>query len=771
MNQTWRKLRGPALAPALLIAVALQFVLLALLIHQSPAPRVRTTFGGADIDISADRAWAAAPGPCATVRWDLEGIQSLHVNGDGEVGQDAMEFCPAPGAQNLVFSVTAATGESRNITVTIYPDFLSALASWLAVAALLMPLFVGGYFLVTLRLAQPLARDPAALLAMLALLLGILVWQAARPATAAGILDQMERAFTSWSWQLLGSLLAGLIVLALGASALRRGWPGKKGDLAAAGAFCILTLIFVAQGGIDSIGRWESWEFQAFFEGRESRVGTELLSRYWLRAPAALATAINPDSFVGYHIVNGAMNWVSQLFFYAILRRLRAPAWLAFLATVLFFVYPVNVKLLSLRSISHTLGKMSLLAAIFLALACLQKPSRARLLGIWLTLLLNVGAYDSSMALVLVIPLLWWLLGRRRIWRNINFTVIWYLAPVLKLTQIALLALGGRYFYGLRFTSGASISDFLSLERASSFLHLAATFYRQTLFLGWQEALGALGQAGWLAPGAAMLGLIGAIALYLHREGNSETLPSNKMLTVVMIAGLLIILPSIAVLALLGIYTGDLWRAYIHVPIGAAIALVSLVALATAPVKTTSRRQLLIMGLCLLLILPGIARLSLQQRQYQWEADTEASVLRQIVEQAPSIDPDAYLMLYTTMSADEFAARGIWHLEWSMLDSAVYMLYQGRGPKVAFLCKSSGWCSRDNISSLVGNRNFLDADEDFRDVVIFQLFDDLRVQLLRELPPELRERAVNRYDPERLIDAEAPLPPRARSLLASVWRD
>ena len=128
-------------------------------------------------------------------------------------------------------------------------------------------------------------------------------------------------------------------------------------------------------------------------------------------------------------------------------------------------------------------------------------------------------------------------------------------------------------------------------------------------------------------------------------------------------------------------------------------------------------------------------------------------------------------MLYTTMSGEDLSARGIWQLEWSMLDSAVYMLYKGRGPKVAFLCKSDGSCSRDNIHELVGNRRYLSADEDYRDVVMFQLHDDLRVVLLHELPPELRERERYLYDPGRLIDPSAPLPPRARTMLAAVWRD
>ena len=761
-------LRRLPLVPALLAVIALQLGLLALLILQGPAPRVRTAFGGADIAISADRAWTNGPGHCATVRWDLEGIQSLYVNGEGKVGQDEMEFCPGPGAKNLVFAVTAATGESRNITFTINPDFAGALASWLAVAALLTPLFIGGYFLVTMRLAQPLARDPAALLSLLALLLGILLWQAARPATAAGILDQMERTFTSWSWHLLGSVLAGLIVLALGFNALRRGsWPGIRGDLAAAGAFLFMTLVFVWQGGIDSIGQWESWEFQAYFEGRDARAGGELLSRFWLRAPAALAMVISPDSFVGYHMVNGAMFWGMLLFFYAIMRRLRAPAWLAFLATVLFLVYPVNSKLMSLRSVSITLGKMALLAAVFLALDLRAKPDRLRLLGLWVMLLLNLGTSEYGLVLVLVCPLLWW----ARSWPSFNLTLIWYLAPVVKLAQVALLVVDARTIYGLRFFAEKRVDDFVSLERASAFLDSAAAAYLQTFVVGWQEALGALGQDGWLAPGAAILGLVGIVALYLSRDSNPAALPSNRRLTVGLIGGLLFILPSIAVLVLLGIYTGGLWRAYAYVPIGAAIAVMSLLALLSTALNDLRQRQLLITGLCLLLFLPGIARLSGRQRLYQQGADAKARVLRQIVEQAPSIDNGAHLMLYTTMSGEDLSARGIWQLEWSMLDSAVYMLYKGRGPKVAFLCKSDGSCSRDNIHKLVGNRRYLGADEDYRDVVMFQLHDDLRVELLQELPPELRERERYLYDPGRLIDPSAPLPPRARTMLAAVWRD
>lgn len=207
MSNTWREMGRLPLIPALLTVIALQLILLAWLMVQGPALGVNTAFDGATVSITAEPAWATAPGQCVTVRWELQGIASLYINGAGKVGHDKMEFCPRAGALNLVFAVSAAAGESRNITITIHPDFPSALASWLALAALLLPLFIAGYFLATMRMTQPSARDPAALLALLALLLGVLLWQAARPATVAAILDQFERTFTSHSWHLLGAAL------------------------------------------------------------------------------------------------------------------------------------------------------------------------------------------------------------------------------------------------------------------------------------------------------------------------------------------------------------------------------------------------------------------------------------------------------------------------------------------------------------------------------------------------------------------------------------
>ena len=771
MNQTLRRLRGPALALALLILVALQFALLALLIHQSSAPRVDTSFGGAAVDISADRAWTLQPGQCATVRWDLEGIQSVYINGEGKVGQDEMLFCPTPRRMHLRFEITAGSGDARDFNFVIH-SLPAAIQAWLLMLGLVLPLPIAGYYFATM---WP-DRRPSSLLTLLLLLAAALLaglhLQAAQPDLITNTLDQADSIFKTRAWQSLGFALAGVIYLPLAGNALRSGLQrGSRADIIAIGAFA-LVLLLLTQAGLESIPHWEIWKNQAFFEGRPTQGEHELSVRFWLLAPHALATTISPNAFTGYHVVNFFQFWGILSLFYGILRQLRVPGWLAFLATILLLFYPVYADLTSIRAITISFNRLSFLTAVYLALAYHENPSRLRLLGLWLALLLNVGTYEIGLAMLLVCPLLWWLPTPRRIWRNINLTAIWYLAPIAKAAHVLLLLLHNRSFYGAGFISGPDASNQISPEKTGDYVDRIANIYRQAFVDGWGEAVNAISQNSWAAPTIVTLALISVTAALLVREATpDETFPRPKQIAGAAAAGFLLVLPAIGILMWFGFYASDAKQIYSYVPIGAAIAVLGLLALATAFIERPRLRHTIIVACSMLLIWSGLSRLYLQQWRHHVKADAKARVFQQIVEQAPAFEYGAFLMLFTTMQTDELADRGIAELQYEMFDSAIYMLYQERRPLATTLCTYARNCTSFDTILQYTDRDFLDDPEDYRDVVIFQLHEDLRVELLRELPPELRERAVNRYDPERLIDFSAPVPPRARSLLGAAWRD
>ncbi len=763
------ELPKPRLVPVLLAIVAVQFILLGLRIHLEPAPGIDTGFAGASVALSADRAWTIRPGQCASVRWQLEGIASVYVNHEGKVGQDEMAFCPTPSNRNLIFEITSASGETRSFRFIIQ-SLPAAIQIWLVFLALLSPFLVAGYYLATLRLERRSISDPSPFLLLAAILLLGLLIQTAQPDFIAGVLDHTSELFKSLSWQRLGLVLAVLVYAPLAFQALRRGRQrGLTSELAAAGAFFLVALLLFAPAGFESIGQWEIWTNQSFLEGRPAKLEHELIVRFWILVPHVAAMAISPDSFAGYHLVNLFLFWAMMVAFYAIMRQLGAPPWLAFLAAILFLVYPVNSRLMSIRSIGMTFGKLSLLAAVFLILECRENPSRLRLLGVWLALLFNVGTYETALVIVLVIPLLWWWREPRRLWRNINLTAIWYLVPIAKAAHILLMLLEDRFFYGSWFISGSQASGLVTLDKFGEYVDRVGSVYRRAFIDGWGEALAALGQNESIALTAITLALVGAVAAWLARRAEAERqFPPRRSILGAMLAGFLFILPSIGVLMWTK-HAGDLWRMYVYVPIGAAIFVMGLVVLVSAPVKSARLRQAFVIGLALLLIWPGLSRLYAQQHQLNLNANAKAGILRQIVEQAPEFQDDAHLILFTTLSADALEALGVRELRYNMFNGAMHMLYQDRRPLVSFMCIYDLGCSRDDNYLQYVDRDFLSADETYSDVVMFQLHADLRAELLFELPPELRERERNHYDPQRLIDVAAPPPARARSLLASVW--
>ncbi len=727
-----------------------------------PPPYIHTNFGGATVQIQADRSWALLPGDCATISWDLEGIQSVYVNGSGKVGADRLIFCPAPGEGSLNFEIRAGDGELRNFEVFIHNLFTYALTC-LILMAFALSFGIAGWYLITLRLDQPISLNGGVVLALLALLpLGVLI-QVAQPAFIPHFAEGLGEIFKSRHWHLLGSLLAGLVYIPLALQLLRSVGRGKLGaDLAAIAAFFAILLIMFAQAGFDGIGQWESWPLQAYFEGRPSKAESELISRYWALAPHALSASLSWHSFVGYHLINFAIFWGMLALFYGILRQLGLAAWLAFLAALLFLVYPVNSSLMSLRSLPMTFSKLALLAAVFWALDCRGRLSRLRLLGIWLALLLSLGVHEYAFVIILLIPILWWR-GQLEIWHKLNLTVIWLLVPVAKVAYLQLLNAAGISYYGTWSFAPPAGKDNL-LEIIGYYLDVIANAYLRTYVYGWGEALGSLAQNVWLAPTILTLGLVGLAAAWLARDAGADDLPSRSQLMMALAGGLLFILPAIGVVMWVARRAFGLWRMYVYAPIGASIAVLALVLLMTSAVTSMRLRKAIVIAVCILLILPGLSRLYVQQDFFRRSADAKAHVLMQIVEQAPAFLPEARLIVLTGMSSQDLRDRGIKELHSNMLDAAIFMLYQEGRPKVAALCMVAENCGSSDIDI---SADWLAQTEDFGDVVFFRLHEDLRTELLLAFPPELLERDDANYDPSRLIDFAAPIPPRAMTMLAS----
>ena len=317
-----------------------------------------------------------------------------------------------------------------------------------------------------------------------------------------------------------------------------------------------------------------------------------------------------------------------------------------------------------------------------------------------------------------------------------------------------LLAIGDRDYYGNFLINSAIESERLPIGPLGHFHEIVGNVYLQSFVNGWEEAVSALGQGSWLVvPTTAMLALTAAIAAFLVYDIKLSVYPSRRQIVVAFMSGLLLVLPAIGVLMWLERYNRGHWRMYVYAPVGAAIAVSSLILLLALLFKNLRIRRAFVVGLHLLIVLPALARLHNQQAYYVDSANAKAKILLQIVEQAPAFEPDAQLILMTEMSGSELRRRGVGELRTNMLDGAAYILYGESHLKAAYLCVLGRPCSKDDIDI---RRGHLEDTTDFSDIVLFRLHDDLSVELLRALPPELGGSDNDTYNLDRLIDTSAP---------------
>ena len=257
---------------------------------------------------------------------------------------------------------------------------------------------------------------------------------------------------------------------------------------------------------------------------------------------------------------------------------------------------------------------------------------------------------------------------------------------MMKVVYLLLLELSDRQYYGSFMLNNTTRSAGFPFDSISYYLEIVGNVFRRTFVLGWQEAVSALDQVSWLVPTTAMLTLTGAIAAFLVYDNNKMVYPPPRQLAVAFMSGLLFIMPAIGVLMWLEKYNRGLWRMYVYVPVGAAIAVSSLILLLAYLFKRPRFRRVVVVGLHLLIILPSLARLFNQQASYVDSANIKAKILLQIVEQAPAFEPDAQLILMTEMSGSELRRKGVGELRTNMLDGAAYILYGESRPKAAYLC-------------------------------------------------------------------------------------
>lgn len=570
-----------------------------------------------------------------------------------------------------------------------------------------------------------------------------------------------ESAFIGF--QSLGLALAGLVFTPLLVAAGRDAWRLRKWhDLCALAGFFALVLLLYLPFGFDGVGHWELWVNNAAIQGQyDVKHRGEEVSRFFAIMPHILATLLDSDSFIGFNLVHFALHFGKLAVLYIILRQLGARHLVAFLIAILSFAYPANSGLMSLRSLPLNHAVFWLLVGLCLLLDWLRNPRRHSLLGVLLALLYNTASNETGYALILVLPALWWLRGGHSPRLKLGATILWYLSPAFKAAWLLLLNLTRRPNYTGGLGSGGSLF--------ANPVEALRSVYQQTFFDGWREAVASLADNHWLLPTLLGLALIAAVALYLARPASPPQPPSRRQIGAGLLGGLLLIIPAVGVLMWFSAYQNDTWRMSFYVPFGAAVAVICLLLLLTAKLKDGRRRDYALISLCLLLLLPSLARLFAQHAETIAAADRKARIMHEIVSLVPAPHAQTQLLVMTSMSWPTMQERGIWELAaGAMFDSALWLIYEDDAPDGATFCLSQSRCGRiasDDMLLVATDRAAA-----LQKTLLLHVDDDLQVSLVDDPAAYLGWDIDVEYDSSRLYTADAPLPPRVNSLLASTLR-
>ena len=606
----------PLLTLALLLPL---FIALALALM--PPPTLLIEMDGGMAHVTADRRWTVLAGDCLQISWTLAENQSLHIDGATVQGEGSAAFCPRVFQPSPLIAWRGGDGAAHlaRLDNMHLPDVLVNLACLTLLSA------IGIVALLLLWTNAPDRRLNwrAFLTLLLAAAIAILLTRfVTRAMSVEGILSLLKALFLLRPWQFVGALLGVLLYAGLAGAALRHGWNGRGTDGLALLGFAGFILLLYLPFGFGAVAHFEQWIMRAYLEGMPFRLtDAELVQRPFLMLPGAAGLSLTSESFHGLNLVFALILWGKLTFCYMSLRHIGARDWCAFLIALLVLAYPVDIALLSLRSIAIQTHILFFLTAVYLMLRCIKRPTRLGLLALWLSLALCVGMSENAYGLILVAPIWWWRRESRIRWK-INLTIIWYLAPGLKAVYMALLWLTGRSFYrsGEFFGDSAAAShDIIAFS-----LENYARIYHQSFAAGWVEAIETMGNGDRLPHSLAMLILAAAIAWFFWRGSDGGGLSTARQSARTLALGLLLILPAAVVVVWIPGWGDSFWHPYFLTPLASAIAVFSALLLITSRVPDAKWREAAVIGLCLLLLLPAISRLVQQQAHYVKSAHNKA---------------------------------------------------------------------------------------------------------------------------------------------------
>lgn len=493
--------------------------------------------------------------------------------------------------------------------------------------------------------------------------------------------------------------------------------------------------------------------------------------------PYYLGYSLTPDSYVGGTVFLAILIFARMAIPYWVGRRIapERPA-LAYVFALLFALYPADSMQFALRAVGSHFTVVCYLAATAFLVSYWFRPRLLSLTAMWLSLAIGLLSAPTPYGAVLITPILLWHLQGGISRRVVRVSLLWWAVPALVVLYIFLSSItapGENYLDRLWIWHGG-----MSPYKWKSLLLSAGLVYWRHFVAAWVGAVGAVTTHPTFAVWS--LGIAFAAGFVIHRhlqkppgEGQLElsTAGAGRLALLgaaITFAGFLPFWPTSARLV-------D-WRVYLVSPLGASLVLLALFLWLDG---LTENRGRLFVGASTVCVGLAIFAAFSQTARFQEASRLEQRLLAEIVTQAPSLRGEATVAVLPAgwkrseaISRPLPAAFASDHFLYphGFADALRYLYGDYRRVEGVAICSSTtrATCSFTD-AGLVADGRF---SFPLRPVVVDELLIPYEELLVFTLAPGGRLRlepnlgwAGDRYDPGRLIDAEAPLPERYSTLL------
>jgi hypothetical protein len=382
----------------------------------------------------------------------------------------------------------------------------------------------------------------------------------------------------------------------------------------------------------------------------------------------------------------------------------------------------------------------------------------------WLAQIMSLWTNQAILPLALAVPLmlLWTSKGsatRREVFRG---SILWLVLPAVNgFHNVA------RHVFNIGILGGpVGLSHEAQILDLDSGLAVIArsllVAYRKHLVDGWRESVRLLAGDPALLSVAVVTGVVVLIttwALWPRREGIDRG--AARFLIV---AGLLGIGLGFSPFVLTSLrFTAG--RSFIVSSLGAALFIPGLIGIL---VGRLDRAKAAAASLMSLLVCLGTIRVLDQHARYIDSTHRCASILAGIIRQAPEVRPGVFFAVVYAGDRGEFWRTAGFSLRTDVVEHALRFLYDHQELGAGVI--NEDWSAsiqyrltRDGLGV-----RFLSGEElptiSYSGTLIFRVRRNLKVVLLHSVPQRVRGPDADAYDPESLINLNAPLPRRFRLL-------